>query len=463
MSSLLPEVHRMKPIRLRPAVAALSALAAAMLAAALPACALPPVQKVVSPGGIEAWLIELHDAPLVTFRIGFAGGTLQDPEGRYGAGDMAAYLFAEGAGPYDSAELRRRLTRIGAGLDAAVGFEQFTVSFATPTAHKAEAFELLRLALDVPRFDAEPLARARAGYLTDVEAARKSPGTVAALALRQNLLGAHPMAVPLADRRAGYQSIEAADIAAWRVRLLARDNVKVAVAGAIGAAELAPLLDRLLGGLPAKAALRPVSAPAGAAGSCRFTPMDVPQAVVKFAGLTPRLAWRQRLAWWVLESILDEGASTGRLSRALREERGLVYDIDIAYGHYAGFGLFEGGFDAKMAEVPEAFALTWAELRRMVEKGPTEAEAAAARRAVAGKVLLGLDTGAEIADLLLSLRVNDQPATYLDGIAGEIGKVTRQDVWEVAKLLLDPRRLDVTVVGAPGQADVCAAMTARAR
>ena len=96
---------------------------------------------------------------------------LQDPDGKYGTTAMAAYMFDEGAGPYDSAELKRRLTRIGATLGASNTQEYMYVSFSTPSAYKDEAFELLRLAINAPRFDAEPIARARAQYLNSVEAA----------------------------------------------------------------------------------------------------------------------------------------------------------------------------------------------------------------------------------------------------------------------------------------------------
>ena len=51
----------------------------------------------------------------------------------------------------------------------------------------------------------------------------------------------------------GYQSITVDDIKAQRARLFVRERLKIAVVGNIDAATLAPLLDKLLGGLPAKA------------------------------------------------------------------------------------------------------------------------------------------------------------------------------------------------------------------
>ena len=53
---------------------------ALLLAGASPARALE-IQKVVSPGGIEAWLVEDHKVPVIAVEFSFAGGAAADPAG----------------------------------------------------------------------------------------------------------------------------------------------------------------------------------------------------------------------------------------------------------------------------------------------------------------------------------------------------------------------------------------------
>ena len=454
MASLFP---RLSP---RPAAAAsrslrLVALTVGLVAAAASAAAMAPVQRVVSPGGIEAWLMEAREVPLITVRLSFEGGALQDPEGKYGTAIMAAYMFNESAGPLAVDEFTRRLARMGAGIFANTGFERFTVSFSTPTAHKDEAFELLRLAFNAPRFDDEPMLRARREYLTRLDVADKNPSSVGSQALHRHLFGRHRMGDWIIGTREGLHSIGPADLEAYRRRVLTRSNVKVSVVGDIDARALGPLLDRLLQDLPAKAELRPVPAPAAASGTCQVIAANIPQAIVQFAALTPRLTWRQQLADGILQSILGDQTTTSRLFLEVRAKRGLVYGISTARTDYADFSIFSGSFGAKMGDVAEAMAVTRSELRRMVEEGPTEQEVADVKRAAVGGILLGLNTGAALADLLVSLQVDERPITILDDFAGEIEKVTRQDVWDVAKLMLDPDRLAVTIVGGPPQAGLC--------
>ena len=451
--------------RLRAAAARFLGLVivAIVIGLAAPALALPEVQKVVSPGGIEAWLMELNDAPVITLRVSFKGGDMQNPEGKYGTGDMTGYLFNEGAGPFDTLQIHQKLARIGASFHGSSGLEYFTISFSTPSASKDEAFDLLRLAFTEPHFDTEPFERARTIYTAQIEAAQKSPGSIASKTLSQRLYGNHPIALDWASRKAGFASVNPADIAAYRRRVLARDNLTVAVSGNIDAASLAPLLDRVFGSLPAEAELQSVPAPNGSGAKCQFLPMNIPQALVKFGVVVPRLTWRQFLAWSILESIMDEGVSSGRLSRELREKRGLVYGVGVSYNRYSSFGQFYGEFAAKMDDVPNAVAITWRELRRMVEEGPTDAELATVKPMMIGRTLLGLDTGGALANLLMGMQLMDQPTTFLHDIAGEIESITRQDVWDVAKIVINPDRLAIVIAGQPGQTNLCEMAVAQAK
>ncbi len=435
----------------------LATVAVGLVATTAATAEVPKVQRVVSPGGIEAWLLNYTDAPLITMRLTFAGGTLQDPEGKFGTVNMAAFLFDEGAGPHDASELLRRRSRIGVSLSASASANYFNVSFATPSTYKDEAFELLRLAIHEPRFDEEPVARGRRQYLANLEASEKDPGSILGLALRKRLYGKHPFAVDFSTQAAGIRKIDRSDFAAFRRRVLGRDSLKVSVAGDIDAATLAPLLDRLFGSLPAKAELRPSPNPAGSVGSCEVITMDVPQAQVLFAAATPTMTWHQRRAERILNSVLN---GEGRLFQEVRVKRGLVYGVSTSFTYYNNrgadpFGVFSGGLGAEVKDVPEALRVTMAELRRMAAEGPTEEEVATVRQAFLGSNLLGLDTGSALADSMASSQLESRPITFLQDSIPEIEKITRQDVWEVAKLLIQPDRFTVTIVAPPTQANLC--------
>src|SRR5260370_23158267 len=74
------------------------------------------IERVTSPGGIEAWLVEDHTVPVVSIRFAFPGGAALDPPGKAGLAAMALSLLDEGAGPYDTAAFKTRLESLAANL-----------------------------------------------------------------------------------------------------------------------------------------------------------------------------------------------------------------------------------------------------------------------------------------------------------------------------------------------------------
>ena len=60
------------------------------------------IQHVVSPKGVEAWLVEEHTVPVLAVSFAFEGGSSQDPDGKPGVANMLSGLLDEGAGDLDS-------------------------------------------------------------------------------------------------------------------------------------------------------------------------------------------------------------------------------------------------------------------------------------------------------------------------------------------------------------------------
>ena len=71
-------------------IATASALALALV---VPASAATEVERIVSPLGIEAWLVRSPTAPLIAIDFAFRGGSSQDPADKAGVAAMVAGLI----------------------------------------------------------------------------------------------------------------------------------------------------------------------------------------------------------------------------------------------------------------------------------------------------------------------------------------------------------------------------------
>ncbi len=289
-------------------VAALMLATFTLLFGAIPANAIEPVQRIVSPGGIEALLIESHEVGVISMRFSFRGGALEDPADKPGVAHLASYLFNEGAGDLDTPSLMRRLSRIGADFTGETNSENLTVTLSTPSANRDEAFGLLKLAVAVPRFDAEPLERGKRAALASLEQERQDPGSAAWRQLGTMLYGQSRYAISEKGTPEGLALISADDIRAYRGRVFARDNLRVAVAGDIDASTLSRVLDDVFGALPARADIQPAQVFAPAQAQQQTIALDLPQTIVVFANFAPALDARQSLAASLFNQIFPRSS-----------------------------------------------------------------------------------------------------------------------------------------------------------
>src|SRR5437667_4364605 len=102
------------------------------------------IERVTSPGGIEAWLVEDHALPVVSIRFAFPGGAALDPAGKGGLAALAASLLDEGAGPYDTAAFKTRLEDLVIDLRFEAGRDEIGGSLRTLKRNLGEAADLLR-------------------------------------------------------------------------------------------------------------------------------------------------------------------------------------------------------------------------------------------------------------------------------------------------------------------------------
>ncbi len=425
--------------------------AAAVLAltvTALPAYA-TTIQRVVSPGGIEAWLVQEPAVPLIAVDFAFGGGSIQDPPGKGGTANLVASLLGEGAGDLDSKAFTEALERKAIEMNFSVGRDNITGSLRTLTENRDAAFDMLRLALTAPRFDAGDVELNRAQILSMLRRETTSPVDIANRRWWETAFAGHPYGRPVNGTPETLGAVTIDDLKTYTHRVLARQNLKVAVVGDIDAETLKPLLDHVFGALPAKPDLIPVAnvMPAGLGRQIDVS-LDVPQAVIDFGG--PGLARQDPdfMAAYLINHILGGGSSDSRLYQEVREKRGLAYSVSNSLVWLDHTAVFLGGTATRADRASETVDHIEKEIRRFAEQGPTAAELAEAKNYVTSSFVLNLDASTKIASFLVQLQLDNLGIDYFQRRSALIDAVTLDDAKRVAKRLLDNGML-VTVVGRP--------------
>ena len=412
-----------------------------------PSHAAAKIQHLISPGGIEAWFVQDATVPLVAMEFAISGGAAQDPADKPGVGNLVADLIDEGSGDLDSRTFHERLDRRAIELSFNVTRDYFRGSLRMLKDNKDEAFDLLRMSLTSPHFESADVERIRTQVLSGLRRETSNPGALANRKFLEIAFGDHhPYGRPTNGSLESVPNITIADLRDYVRRVLAKENLRIAVVGDIDAASLGRLLDQTFGGLPAKANLTPVPDVEAAKPPKReFIPLDVPQTVVTFGGPGTRRNDPNFMAAYVVNHILGGGSLSSRLYREVREKRGLAYSVSDSLLWMDHSALFVGNTGTRADRASETIDAVTSEVRRMAEDGPTQQELDEAKSYLKGSRLLSLDTSSKLAAALLQYQLDHLPIDYLERRNAIVDAVTLEDARQAAQRLWGHGLLTVIV------------------
>jgi zinc protease len=407
------------------------------------------IESIRTPAGIEVWLVRDPTVPLIAINFGFRGGSAQEQPDKAGAMNMMGSLLDEGAGEVDAKAFQDRLERGAIEMSFTAGRDTFRGSLRTLKENQDEAFELLRLAMNEPRFAPEAVERIRAQIISRLRRQSTSPNEIASNTWWETAFPGHPYGQPTNGTVESVAKITAADMRSLLKRVLTRDTLKIGVVGDVDAASIGRLIDHAFATLPAKGDLTPIpDVTMQGVGKRIVIDLDVPQTVVQFGGPGLKRSDPDFMAAYLMDHVLGGGAFSSRLYREVREKRGLAYGVsdNLLWLYHAAVHI--GGTATRNDATKDTIGVIETEVARMAKEGPTADEVEKAKTYLKGSFALGLDTSTKISNQLVSMQLDNLGIDYIDRRSALIDAITVDDTKRMAKRLLESGML-VTVVGRP--------------
>jgi len=417
--------------------------------AALPVRAELNIQDVTSPGGIKAWLVEEHSIPFVTLEIRFKGGTSLDLPGKRGATYMMSGLLEEGAGNLDAAAFSRTREELAADFAFSARGDSVKISAKFLRENQPAALELLRKAIEEPRFDQVAIDRIRAQVVSIIAADKKDPNEIASATFDRLAYGDQPYGTPITGTTASVDKLTRADLVTAYKNAMAKDRLYVSAVGDVTPKELGVMLDELLGGLPDKGAPMPPRAKIILTGGVTLVDLPTPQSVALFGHRGIKRDDPEFFAAFVMNQIFGAGGFTSRLTNEVREKRGLTYGVYTYLASYDLAALYMGSVASANDRIAQAIDVIKTEWAKMASGGATASELEAAKKYLTGAYPLRFDGNGRIASILVNMQLDDLPRSYIKTRNDKVNAVTLADVAKVAKRLLKPENLRIVVVGRP--------------
>lgn len=415
-----------------------------------PSASAVDVERVVSDQGIEAWLVRDTTNPITTIKFSFRGGSAVDPAGKSGLARFVAATIDEGAGDLDSEAFQGALEEKSISLSFSTGLDSFRGTMRTLNKHRDDAFELVRLALTEPRFDEDPVERIRAQLVSGIRQKNENPNDRASRGLFEAAFTNHPYARSSDGTEESVSSLGTEDLREFVKTRFGRDNLYIGVVGDIDPKTLASLLDKAFAKLPAKtsASMAPKMDPV-LDGSVRVIDVDVPQSAIQFAQPGLDRHHPDFFAAFVLNYTVGGGGFVSRLYNEVREKRGLAYSVYSYLLPLQASAAIMGGAgtaNERVGETIETVRQVWADF---AANGPTEDELRDAKTYLTGAFPLRFTSSSTIADMLVSMQLDDLGIDYMDRRNSYIEAVTYEDAKRVAKTLYQPENLTFVIAGQP--------------
>ncbi|HJV87960.1 MAG TPA: pitrilysin family protein [Noviherbaspirillum sp.] len=421
-----------------------------------PAHAALHIQSWTLVDGAKVLFVENHSIPVLDISVEFDAGARRDPQGKSGLAALTNAMLARGvheatapmAEPaMTEAQISDAFADIAAQRGGGAGTDRAGATLRTlaSSAERDAAVSLLARILAQPSFPENFLERDKARMIASIKEDETKPESIASKAFWKLMYGTHPYGDHETVESVG--SITRNDLVAFHGAHYVANRAVIAIIGDVTRAEADKLAQQLTLRLPQGAPLPPMQQVEIAPAREDWIPHPASQAHI-FTGM-PAIARGDSdyFPLMVGNYTLGGGGFVSRLTREVREKRGLSYSVYSYFNPLAQPGPFEAGLQTQKEQTDEALKVVRDTIAAFLRDGPTPQELQAAKDNLIGGFALRIDNNRKILDNIAAIGFYNLPLDYLDTWTSKVAKVTIPDIKAAfhRKIALD--RMSTVVVG----------------
>ena len=422
----------------------------AMLIAAPIALAGLNIQNWSTPQGARVYFVENHELPMLDISVDFDAGSARDSREKSGLATLTRHVMTLGAGSFDERDIAEKMADVGADLGGRLdadraGFQVRTLSGKT---ERDQALDLLAAILAAPRFDAGILEREKARVIAGLQEAETRPEHIGEKAFQAAIYGDHPYALNEGGEVETVAKLSRDDLVAFHRAHYRARNMVVAVMGDISRVEAEKLAEKLANGLPPGEAAAPLPLVRMAEqGRLQIIPHSATQSHL-FMGL-PGLKREDPdyFPLYVGNYVLGGGGFDSRLTKAIRDKKGLAYSVYSYFMPMRELGPYQIGLQTRREATNDAVDSARAELERYLEEGPSDAELTQAKNNLVGGFPMRIDSNKKILEYLAVIGFYRLPLDWLDTYTAKVEAVSRDDILRAFRARVRPAAMSTVIVG----------------
>lgn len=399
------------------------------------------------PNKIRIVTQELKDRESISIGVWVAAGGRYEGRHNKGVAHFLEHMAFKGSAKYSCDETKQLVEGVGGNLNAFTAEEETCYYAKVPAHHLKQTFDILADISFFPKLTPKDLEKERTVILEEIKMYHDLPQYYVGELLEELLWPDHPLGQSLAGTSKSVGEMSVAYLQDFKKIHYVPANTVISACGSMKHEELVKLVNAKLGKLtgPRASSYIPARRLQEKPGIRLYTkPTEQMHLALGYLAYETNHKDYYVLA---LLSIILGGNMSSRLFNEVREKHGLAYSVSSGIKSLNDTGVFMVSAGIDNTKIVDALGLILKVLAKLAAGGVTKDEFKRAQEYYLGQSLLGLeDTMNQMLWMGGGVVSNDQVKSLSDVIK-KIKAVTPADIKRVAREILNPQRLNVSIIG----------------
>ena len=398
--------------------------------------------------GLKIVVFEDKKLPLVSFRLIFRSGDINDPSDSTGLSSALASMLNEGTENYLSKQLAEKIERLGAHLSAGAGSDNTSISASSLSLYTSDILQLMQEVVLKPTFPEEELDLYRRNTIEGLKFQRSQANFLADEQVSRIIFGSHPYS-NVSPKAEDVEKITREKLVDFHAKTFIPNRAVMIVVGDVEKDELIREIEDKFGDWQSGKIddFAFDSVPGRTAKTLTIVDRKgSAQANIVLANPAIERNHEDYFRVVVMNQILGAGASS-RIFMNLREEKGYTYGAYSKFDMRRLAGAFEATAEVRTAVTGESLKEFFYELNRIRDEKVTDEELRDAKNFLTGVFPIRAETQEGLTNLIVQKQIYDLPDNYLETYRDKINEVTIEDVETAAKKYVQPDNTAIVIVG----------------
>jgi len=397
---------------------------------------------------LKVVIFEDSRLPIVSFRLAFSSGNINDPADSKGLTSAMTSMLSEGTKSYTSRRLAEEIERLGAHISANSSQDNTIIAASALSLYTSDILRLMSEIVLFPTFPESELNLYKQNTIENLKFQRSQPGFLADEQMSRVIYGSHPYSVtsPTPD---DIEKLTWEKLAEFHSQRFVPNNATLIIVGDVNRESILEEIRGTFGDWKKGSVEKMNFDQPPVRASVTLTIVDRPgsaQSNIVLSNLAIERGHPDFFPVLVMNQILGSGGSS-RLFMNLREEKGYTYGAYSSFDTRRQAGTFEATAEVRTAVTGDSLKEFFYELNKIRDENVSEEELKDAKNFLTGVFPLRAETQEGLTNLIVSQKLYDLPADYLQTYREKISEVSIEDVDRVAKKYITPDKIAIVVVG----------------